>query len=389
MRLFVTSGICLLLLAVPANAQEPSSFDKALTELAACTTHPVQKCAAFSLVQAAVEKDKELLAQVVKKGGKPGTQAALRIMSRVGGHAGVLKGLLASEDDEVRIGAIGLVANTGVTELAPDIYLLAQRAREKGPERELLKAVYALGRLKHQEAAQLLLELTSSPALKLSRAAIEAVATMGAKGVLEKLMAMAGDATLPPRNRKAAIANLGRLRVPVATKLLLKLVEKEDTPVRRAALRALGDTGDRSIVPELVGLMKEADLLPALTESLARIGGEKASSMLYSMSQDEELGGKIRFAALCGAARTGSKRALEPLVKKLVSSTPATRNSAIEALGQLGDPAAVGPLFKRYRKAQGQEKELAHWAIKMASKEALETEDAIRSYLDKRKDPKK
>jgi len=377
--------MCLLLLAGIARAQEPSPFDKAVAELAACTEKAVDKCPGYKAALGEVENDREKLLQVVEKGGAAGTKAALKMMSRVGGHEGALRTLLGNDSDEIRIGAIGLAANTGMKSLAPDIFKRAQIAREKGPERELLKAVYALGRLKHKEASAFILELTGSPAHKLSRVAAEAVAQLGAEGALEQLLAMARNTELTPRNRKAAIASLGKMKMPEATKALLKFVEKEESGIRRAALRALGDTGDRSIIPALVDLMEQEEMLPALVETLVRIGGEKSSSMLYTLSQDERKDSAIRFKALCAAGKAGSGRALKPLLAELKSSDPSTRTAAIEALGHLKDPTAVAPLFKLFKKAKGQEKQLAHWSIKMASGEALETEADIRSYLEKQK----
>jgi len=374
-----------LVLAFPsAGLSQDDSWNRFLGRFEKCKKPSVEQCRKFDDLMAMVEKDRSRLKKLADSGNPRLETAALRIMGRTAPDAEVLSTLLGSKEPEVRIEAMNLAANTGQTGLGAAILELARKAKENQEQREMLRAVNALGRLGYQEAFPFVLELVGDEHKKVSRVAIQALSAFTGAEVTQVLSRYATDGTLTARTRIAAIFGLGNLKDPKATELLVTLVRGEEEAVRGPAVKALAQTGDRGVVSELVDLLGDAAVEEPLIFTLGTLGGAKAGSMLMAIYRDEKRGDKTRFDALCGAGRAGADAALEPLLKKVGAGSESTRIEAIQALGYLGSPEAVERIFERFKKGKAREKNMAHWAIRNCSGKALETKEDIEEYLEER-----
>lgn len=383
----VVSFLFVALLMVSPGAAQETPWSKAVAGLEKCGA-ALDKCRAYGHVSKLVAEDNARLDDL-SRGTLAAQRAALRIMATAGARVEALQLLIGSADESVRLGAVGLAANTRQSELAPTILVMATKAREEGNEQVLLRAVIALGRMSHADATPLLMELIHDPVQKVARAAIEALGRVGgSEEVVAAVGKQARDITQPLNRRLVAIRGLGYFKHGNAVDILVEFSRHEEVVFRLAAVEALGQTGDRRAVPQLLDRLGDKEVLPQLIETLARIGGEKAAAMLYKLSGDETRSKGNRFAALCGAGRAGSKRSLKGLGAALSGSDKERRTRAAEALGYLGHEDAVPFLATRFKKSRGREKTMVVWAIKRCSSESLGSEEEIEEYLKKKKEKK-
>jgi HEAT repeat protein len=355
---------------------------KALADLSACKLSALKSCRAYKQVVESVTPDKTLLGTLAAHEAATVQLTALHIMGRQGPDLAALRILLGSTHDLVKLEAVGLVANTGSGELAEPVLRLTEQAYKDKHERMLLKGIFALGRLRHEPSTSFLLELAGDSVQKVSRAAIEAVARIGGELVVERLVADAKNKEQTRQRRLTAINNLGYLKAPEATKVLIEYTRIKDEEFRRAALRGLAESGDRRAVGQLVDLHNDPAVRADLIRTLGRLGGEKAGGLLMTFARDETIDAKLRLEALAAAARTGAVKALPLLEEKLKDRDSKVRRVALESLGHLGNKDATISLYAVYKKASGKEKSLAHWAIKRCTGKALETDEQIKDYVE-------
>jgi len=366
-----------LLAAAPARAQTPPD-----QSLRGCKQSDLRKCPGFSDLEKKAETSPTLLLDLARSDHRNGQLASLRIMEKRGPDVAALKALLDSKEADVVTQAMTLAGNTGQKELAPLILVKTRSAAEKGPEEVLLRGIAVLGMLKHDGAADFLTQKVADPSARVSRAAVQALGKVGGTGVLDLLTGRARNQALSVSSRKAAIAGLGALKDKDGLAVLVDITRKEEGELRRAALVAIGQTGDREAVPDLFEMLRVPGVEAELFDTLSRLGGEQAGSMLMSAFEDKNRSAEVRFAALCAAGRSGHAPALDPLLPYLSASSFDERRRAIEAVAGIPGDGAVGALLERIRKGNEQERRLAFWAIQSATGKALDTERAVQDYLE-------
>ncbi len=361
----------------PALAQTPP--DKALRT---CKQADLRKCPGYADLEKKAATDPALLPALARSEHRNGQMASLRIMEKQGPDAKAISALLDSTDPEVVTQAMTLAGNTGQKELGATILDKTRKAADKGPEEVLLRGIAVLGMLRHEAAMEFLMLQVASPSPRASRAAVQALGKVGGQGVGDLLAKRARDPALPLAGRKAAISGLGGLKTQDALDVLVDITRNEEGELRKAAVVAIGQTGNREAVPELFEMLRVPGIETELFEALSRLGGEKAGSMLMAAWEDSTRTTEIRFAALCAAGRAGHEKALAPLLPHLSASKFDERRRTIEALAGIPGDGAVTALLERIRKGNAQERELAFWAVKSATGRALDTEKAIQEYLE-------
>jgi HEAT repeat protein len=127
------------------------------------------------------------------------------------------------------------------------------------------------------------------------------------------------------QDRIEACHHLRRMKDTDAVPKIALALKDEDPRVRTAAADALGDLGDRSVVPALA---------EAIDFSVAG-GSDRETRAVNEANQ--------QIATALGLL--GDKAAVPPLLKLLRSRDRFVKLSAVEALGKLRDPAAVEPLL--------------------------------------------
>jgi len=140
---------------------------------------------------------------------------------------------------------------------------------------------------------------------------------------------------LPRSNLKDSLVNwLNAQRV----NLLIMRLERE---IRRfEATRALSKIGAPAVDP-LIQALSHSQVVVRIcaAEALVQIGDRKAVQPLIKMLSEPEW--KIRAAAARALAQIGDCRAMEPLTEALRDVNPDVRKAAIQAVVQLGDCRAV------------------------------------------------
>jgi hypothetical protein len=138
------------------------------------------------------------------------------------------------------------------------------------------------------------------------------------------------------------LAARGEVDKPVAT----RLCTHADAYVRRAAVFALGTTGDAASKAVLSQAVRDPDagVRRAAVFALASVAGDDAVALIEGALSDGHP--SVRELAAMALGRLGGKRAVESLIAGLEDPSLRVRRAAVVALGGLGDPAAMAPLQK-------------------------------------------
>jgi HEAT repeat protein len=116
--------------------------------------------------------------------------------------------------------------------------------------------------------------------------------------------------------------------------------------VRRKAVGALGEIGDKRAVEPIIELLGAYDrkVRMSAAKALGKIGDKKAVEPLIRTLRDkDEL---VRRNAVSALGEIVDKRAVEPLIKALGDEDEIVRGMSAKALGEIGDKRAVEPLIK-------------------------------------------
>ena len=379
-------GACALLLASAGSGLAGEKPEEALAAtIAGCTEKNVDRCPGFNELLDLCKENKKSMRRLVETGAPKVRSAVLRIMGRIGADRATVELLLKDFNDEIRIGAIGLAANTGQKKLSPTILVLAEDAALRGDQRELLKGIQAVGKLGYQPALDFLLRMSEDERRKVSRAAFLALGELGGKESVKVLVVAASDTQAGEATRLAAIEALGRAGSKPAVKVLLELAEGGDLTYRIGAVKALRWSENPKAVGRLSKLLGDKEVRAHAIEALGAIGGKKAGKALLALHADENMDADNRFEAVAAAAMARDKKASEPLRIYLTSPDEKRRVKTMRALASLGRSADVPSLFEAYKKASGREQGIALWAIKVCSGRTLESQEDIEKYIKKKK----
>lgn len=171
-----------------------------------------------------------------------------------------------------------------------------------------------------------------------------------------------------PDLRAFAVHQLGRLHDDASRKVLLASMGDPSEDVRREAYEAVGSTGDRTFIPDVVrAAVREPS--PALRQVAEQAASRLASARGAAMDVSTSIGlleagsppDQVQAALTLG--RSSDWRALDPLVRALGSSAPEVRRAAIMALGVLGDHRAVKPLQDLLARSGGETRVLVVEAL--------------------------
>ena len=190
---------------------------------------------------------------------------------------------------------------------------------------------------------ELLVERCNDEDETVRRAAIDHIVYLEDDRALSVLAGVLDRGT--PRARASAAQALGQVEDPRAASHLLAALNDHDRWVRYFAARSIS----RRPFPEsLDTLAKLAQSDPAnqvriaAIESLARVGGARATAILATLAESSDT--DVAGAALAGLGLVGHPDALAPLVAALRSADPARRIHALRALGERGGDDALEPV---------------------------------------------
>lgn len=132
-----------------------------------------------------------------------------------------------------------------------------------------------------------------------------------------------------------------------------KLCTHADAYVRRAAVFALGTTGDGVNKTLLARALRDADagVRRAAVFALAGVAGDDAVPLIEAALKDPHP--SVRELAATALGRLGGKQAVQLLIGALDDPSRRVRRAAVMALGGLGDPDALAPLRKLRNNPEG------------------------------------
>lgn len=210
------------------------------------------------------------------------------------------------------------------------------------------------------------------------RIAVQVLGHLGNKGAAMPLVHMAKQE--PPKDQRHlgtlpespdrevrvdALVAAGRLGDAKVLDLVLPLMEHQESAMREAATFTIGRSGDRRAVAPLIKAMDDrretVQTLACL--GLGQIDDARVAAALINGLKDGSKQDSVRAACAysIGARRVTS--AVPALLAALEDNRGETQRLVAWALGQLGEPKALGPLIRSYFARAGQPAEELVWAI--------------------------
>lgn len=232
---------------------------------------------------------------------------------------------------EVRGAAIEALKNIG----GPILSLLIEKLHSQSSDTRTASAI-ALTVIADPQAVEALLEAVHDPASNVRAQAAMALAKIGDIRALEPLINIVKDKTL---RSGAAVEALGKFGDKRALGALVVGLEDENCFTRINAIKAIVKVGGESGVNVLIKMLKDMDMSVRgeAANALDNLGWQPEDDLnkLNRYIAKREFDNCIEFGRL----------AVEPLIKLLRDDdAPVVRWEAAEALGELGDKAAIESL---------------------------------------------
>ena len=162
----------------------------------------------------------------------------------------------------------------------------------------------------------------------------------------QDLVAALEDASVA-ENRTRACWLLARLQDPRAFDHLVSALHDPDPRLRQEAARSLGVLADRRAVPELLAALQtdlDLETRVAAAYALGLLGDHRSVDALLATMADRNEDPRIRGMAAEALTGVQERRAVPYLIAALDDPSVEVRFWAVFALGQFGDPAALGAL---------------------------------------------
>ncbi|HBB33627.1 MAG TPA: PBS lyase [Cyanobacteria bacterium UBA8803] len=240
-------------------------------------------------------------------------------------------------------------------------------------------AVKIAGYFAFDECVALLLERCSDPDERVRRAAIELLPYLENIPMLPLVAWALEDET--PKVRASAVRVLRQMESAIAFPYLLDALNDSDAWVRYYAARAIGWHGYPEAVERLEELIFSDPVYyvrAAAIEALGRVGGAQAVSILAPLIETPDSNSDLVRTTLIALGQIGHPNSLPPLFSALQSSDPEQRIWAIQALEQRGGIGVEGAL--QTIAATDIKEEVVQAAIKALAH--LATPEAIANLLE-------
>lgn len=372
---------------------EPGSDPTPLLRLLGDRDWRVRKTAVDSVVSRADEPCLAGLVEALADEENAGrrnsaTEAMVRVGLRATAH--LLRELRRSEDVDVRLAIVNLLGEIRsedafgeLVELVgrePDVNVLSSVVSSLGRYRRVeavpallallaredpwlrYHVVEALGEIGEPEALPSIVALWSEPSLR--KPILDAVGSIADVGTIGFLMSVSLEGNRPNLNALRALIRIYDADKPrlirdrerevirrkfadefPSGKLSMLVDQARQTPkreVRDFLVRILGWSRSPSILPDLVRFLENPDSVDAASEALVAYGPEAAGELVRLFSSEEE---DVLLSAVRVATFLATPSMLGPLTGLLEHESPIVRRSAIDALGQAGDPRGADYLL--------------------------------------------
>ncbi|MBP5971912.1 HEAT repeat domain-containing protein [Brasilonema sp. CT11] len=146
--------------------------------------------------------------------------------------------------------------------------------------------------------------------------------------------------------RRSAASALEKIGSSQAIPGLIKLLEHQDSEVRRIAASALGEIGSSQAIPGLIKLLghQDSEVRRIAASALGEIGSSQAIPGLIKLLGHQD--SSVRRNAASALGKIGSSQAIPGLIKLLGHQDSEVRRSSAYALGKIGSSQAIPGLIK-------------------------------------------
>ncbi len=207
-------------------------------------------------------------------------------------------------------------------------------------------AAEALGKLRAKRAVEPLIAALKDKDVRNCTA--EALGQIGDKRAVEPLIAELKHKDV----RRFAASALGQIGDKRAMEPLIVVLKDKSSEVRSSAAKALGQIGTPAVAP-LIAILKDEDkdwrVRDSAAEALGQIG-TPAVAPLIAILKDEDKDWRVRESVAKALGQIGDKRAVEPLIVAL--SDEEVRSYAAEALDNMKSVPKTGQDHVRYLAAR-------------------------------------
>jgi cellulose synthase operon protein C len=245
--------------------------------------------------------------------------------------------------DEVRQAARAELARIGGHGLQP----LLEALRDEKETSQQRVAVAVLGHLGNKGAAAPLVHMARVEPLKDARRL----------GTLQE--------NIDREVRVDALVAAGRLGDPAVLADVLPLMEQKEIAMREAATFALGRSADKRAVAPLIKALD--DNRPSVQVlacfGLAQIDDVRVGPSLIRTLSDARKHDGVRAACAYALGARRISAGIPALLSALADNRGEAQRLAAWALGQIGDPRALGPLLRAYFARAGHTDDELVWAI--------------------------
>jgi HEAT repeat protein len=264
--------------------------------------------------------------------------SAIRALGHTSGGPLVLAELRAALDDETpwvryyACQALGKLRDDEATEL------IAARL-EDGSGQVQVAAVDALAHLRGPRAFEVLSATVDSPDADLRRAALVALGISKRPEALPRLLTAANDGDAS--TRLVALSALAELGLPEVVPAVARAIDDRDEGVRTAATGFLAARSDAATTLELIALLSKNPERESLVRALGRPAPGRVAAIGAALASADD----DAASALVGSlAHMGSPEALDGIRRALESKNDAARRASAAALLALQDAESAQAL---------------------------------------------
>jgi len=224
----------------------------------------------------------------------------------------------------------------------PAVEPLISALKDNNPEVRS-SAVSALGTIRSKLSVEPVINLLSDTENKVVEEAVIALGRIKDERGVEPLVSVAENSN-DLHVRKAALKALGDMGDKRGTDILIMLLGNDY--LRNSAASALGDMGDERTVEPLLLLLNHNDeeTRKLAAEALGKLKDKKAVKPLCDLLKDPD--SYVRETAVKALGNMGSSEAVDYLIEALSDTEEAIQKSAVEVLDLFEDARAAKPLFE-------------------------------------------
>ena len=231
------------------------------------------------------------------------------------------------------------------------------------------KAIDTLVRWNHPDTLTQLLPILQDESEYLRRGAVEVLNALASSEAIKDLLNAIKDSDWWVRERASdALIKIGG---PKVVEAMLGLIRDEDEYIRRTAIEVINSSGDESAFDQVLEALEDSDwwVRERAIDALAAIASDKSLPLLYKALKKDEF---TRRAAIRALGNIGNRGAIKEITPFLQDPDETVRKETLQALAALASEAHGHAIRKSIQQAmasyQGDLLDLAGEALRAIAK---------------------